>query len=288
VTRFPGLDPRLNMAMVGGVLGVMLVAALFAFRPATGSSFDSPGANASIPPPPFEPLGPDGLYEAFTRLGSVTVVGLPGTLSVSRAEDLVLPSGRVAAADAFFLDNPPFTATLSAGRHPVMLLHTTGADFGPAVAAAMVRVDGDAVVRWEGAQVREAPSGADPFVYGVDGGTGSFASPEAVARLKSMPSDAANALVDQLIAKYSASAIYTQTASITLDPSSGLNIVTFTSGFGDGGYASWFGFDASGKAVALLTSFDLIDDRSKPTGSTSPAGSVVPRGSTPPPATAVP
>jgi hypothetical protein len=276
VNRFQGLDPRMNMAILGGVIGFGLVTALFMFRPASSSSIDDPGGLASFPPPPFEPLGPDDLFDAYASLGAVTVGGSPGTLSVSRADDLVLPSGRVLASDAFLLDAPPFTISLPPGRHPVMLLHATGADFGPAIAAAMVRVAEGRVIRWEGAQVRDAPTGADPFVYGVDGGTGSFASVEAVARLTSMPPDAATALVDQLVDKYSSGRGYVQSASITIDQSSGLNIVTFASGFGDGGYASWFGFDASGQPAALLTSFDLIDDPSKPTGSTAPTGTRVP------------
>ena len=33
----------------------------------------------------------------------------------------------------------------------------------------------------------------------------------------------------------------------------------FQSGWGDGLYASWFGYDAQGRVVALLTDFNVVD-----------------------------
>ena len=264
----------MSMAIAGGLLGFVLVAVLFTFRPASGSSFDDPGDPvASFEPPPFEPLGPGGLYAGYERLAPVTVGGNPATLSVSRVDDLVLPSGRILASDAFYLDTPPFTVALPAGTHPVFLLTVTGPATGSTSAAAMVRVDGGRPIRWEGAQTADAPPGAEPFVHGVDSGTSSFASAEAIALLKSLPNDAQTALMDQLLDKYRNGGDFGVAESITVDPASGANIVTFLSGYGDGGYASWFGFDASGQAVALLTSFDLIDDPSKPRRRSSPGGS---------------
>jgi hypothetical protein len=262
------------MAIAGGLLGFVLVAVLFSFRPASGSSFDDPGDPvASFDPPPFEPLGPEGLYAGYERLAPVTVAGDPAMLSMSRVDDLVLPSGRILASDAFYLDTPPFTVTLPAGTHPVFLLIVNGPATGSTSAAAMVRVDGGVPIRWEGAQTADAQPGAEPFVHGVDSGTSSFASAEAIALLRSLPNDAQTALMDQLLDKYRNGGDLAVAQSITVDPASGTNIVTFLSGYGDGGYASWFGFDASGQAVALLTSFDLIDDPSKPTRSFAPQGS---------------
>jgi hypothetical protein len=253
------------------------VAVLFAVRPAglspAGGSPLEPGYGVpSFAPSPFEPLGPEGLFEGYSTLGTVTIGGAPGTLSVSRADDLVLPSGRVLAADAFYLDTPGFTIELPAGRHRILLLHMSGSSVGSTIAAAMVRVGDRQPVRWEGARTATS-TGPEPFYYGVDSGTASFASTEAIERLRAMPADASSALVDQLVNAYSTGGDFKETASITVDPTSGANIVTFQSGYGDGGYPCWFGFDASGTAVALLTSFDLIDDPSIPTHSSAPGGS---------------
>jgi hypothetical protein len=212
----------------------------------------------------------------------VTVDGHPAKLAVSRVDDLVLRSGRILASDAYYLDTPPFTVALPAGTHPVLLLTVTGRDIGSTSAAAMVRVEGGAPIRWKGAQIRDAPPDAEPFIHGVDSGTSSFASAEAITHLRSLPTDARTALIDQLLDKYRNGGDFGVAQSITVDPATGANIVTFLSGYGDGGYPSWFGFDASGNAVALLTSFDLIDDPSKPTGSRASPGSAVTPGSVAP------
>lgn len=37
------------------------------------------------------------------------------------------------------------------------------------------------------------------------------------------------------------------------------NIIMFTSGWGDGFYASWFGYDAQGHVAALVTDFTVVD-----------------------------
>jgi hypothetical protein len=268
------------MAIVGGVLGLVLVAMLFTFRPATSSTVQEPGyPTFSLAPLTFEPLGPDGLARAYENLGRVTIGGRSATLSLSRAEDLVLPTGRVGAGDGFFMDAEPFTVTLPPGHHPVLLLNAGDAS-GQSVAAAMVRTQGGNPVRWEGAHVAGDPS-ADPFAYGVDSGTGSFISPEAVARLKQLTADQASAVTDALLAEYKSDPATAQTAAVTIDPSTGANVVTFTSGYGDGGYASWFGFDADANAVALLTSFDLVDDPARPTRSIRPGATIQPGDSVP-------
>jgi len=38
----------------------------------------------------------------------------------------------------------------------------------------------------------------------------------------------------------------------------------FSSGFGDGFYASYFGLDASGEVVALVTDFAVVDWDARP------------------------
>jgi hypothetical protein len=254
VQRLTTLDPRALMAIVGGVLGVVLVIAVLALRgayaaPGIGYPY---GVIPSYAPPPFEPLGSDGLYEAFDRLGRVTVAGRPARLSVARAEDIVLPSGRITVGDAYLLDASPLPVTFPSGRHAVLVLEVTN-DYGPAVAAALIRVADSMPVQWK------------PLTtYGVDSGTTGFASPEALAAFHAMSSRKAQAITGQLLDEYDAGAGYILTAAVTIDPSSSANLVTVTSGYGDGSYRVWFGEDAGGKAVALLASFDLIDDPTKP------------------------
>ena len=44
-----------------------------------------------------------------------------------------------------------------------------------------------------------------------------------------------------------------------LDPESGLNLIAFSSGWGDGCYPSYWGLDAQGQATCLLTDFRVIE-----------------------------
>jgi uncharacterized protein DUF4241 len=47
-------------------------------------------------------------------------------------------------------------------------------------------------------------------------------------------------------------------ASVVLDPPSGLNVVMFKAGLGDGAYASYWGLDAGGEPACLVTDFGVL------------------------------
>ena len=47
-------------------------------------------------------------------------------------------------------------------------------------------------------------------------------------------------------------------ALVTLEENTGLNCVIFSSGIGDGFYASYWGFDEAGQAACLMTDFGLL------------------------------
>jgi hypothetical protein len=48
------------------------------------------------------------------------------------------------------------------------------------------------------------------------------------------------------------------------------NIICFSSGFGDGCYPSFFGWDAEGKVCALITDFCLFDSPEEATVASKP------------------
>ena len=260
------------MTLLGGVIGIVLVAVILSMRPigvigGTYPSFEPylPGAASQSPGVP--PLDAEGLFDSYQRLGRVRVGGVPATLSVSRTDDLVLPTGRVIATDPFFLDSPPFLIRLTPGSHPVMLLEVATSGSSRRVAAAMVR-DGTAdPVTWKPGRITDAGEPATAFAYATDGGTGSFSSPEAIERFQRLSELQIDDLFKRLADGFEATEL---TSTVVLDPTTGANVVAFSSGFGDGSYASWFGFDAAGDPVALLTSFDLIDSDQQPTGTSTP------------------
>lgn len=189
---------------------------------------------------------------------------------VINAADLIVKSGRVAAADPFvsLTDMTPFTQTVPNGTFPVRLA------VGDHIAAngvkdnrvAFARIDfsNNPIVRWQLA-VRPGQTPADLkddqiFGYGVDAGTGAFFDPlasKAAAALLDANPDAwqdwqrqGEAIGPKVIGPY---------AFLFNLPLGDVNVVMFHSGWGDGYYASWFGFDAAGNVVALVTDFATID-----------------------------
>jgi hypothetical protein len=253
------------MMALGGVLGIVVVAVIAVTAPGPPSALvpAAPSASADGAPagPPEMAIGE--VYGRFARLGQVTSGGSAAQLSVSRAGDLVLQTGRVVAADVFFFDTLPFTRWLPAGTHPVFVLHATaGSD--DRIAAAMIRVAPGDPVRWEPALTPGQDASRLPpdqfFGYGVDSGIGCFASAEAVeylSRAGARADDAYSARVQA--AMFPSSTEIHETADIPVGDGTGLNVVAFSSGWGDGGYASYFGLDAVGKPLVLVTTFGIID-----------------------------
>ena len=251
-------------AAVITVVGVGAVIALPRERgPAPG---ESPAAGGGLPAdgsfPPSLPI--DEIYALIRDGGGSAASYHEGvTTTVAIAGDVVLPSGRLVASDGMILDAPPFTLTVEPGRYLVSLLVTDFPASGDhRVAAALVRVADGEPVDWQLAVV----DGQDPtelgpdeiFGYGVDSGSGAFTSPEAAAILAD---EAAfqryhTAALDAL---YPDDQTIMDSTSLNVDPVTGANVVTFSSGFGDGVYATYAGLDAAGAPVVFLTDFAILD-----------------------------
>jgi hypothetical protein len=226
--------------------------------PELSASGQTPGPTL---PPPLTPLEVSGAFEDPGEL--VTSWG-PVTLRVERPAELVLPSGQIAAADAFFVDGDSVLATLPSGRYPVELLVARSDDGDERIAAARVVAPGTQTgsgLTWEPALFPgQDPSTLAPgefFGYGVDSGTGSFFGPEAGA-LASGPEEY-EAFADQLLDLLDDHQRLTWSwAELVLDEATGANVVAFSSGFGDGAYPSFVGRHDS-RAVAFMTDFLILD-----------------------------
>jgi hypothetical protein len=259
------VDERGRALLAGGGLGVVLLLVLVALGgggvPGVGGGpTRGPGSEpvGSLP----SPLPVADLYRLFSEPGIANSDGTPVRLSVSKVADLALPSGRVVAADAFMVgpDALPFTRTLAPGVHPVLLLRADFGDGTRSVAAAMVRAGSGDPVRWELALVPgqdAALLGPDQvFGYGTDSGTGSFTSAEAAASLTRARAEGfTKRLLDAL---GTTAETYRDTADVAVE-GSGLNVVAFSSGWGDGAYPSWVGVSPDGTAVELLTSCEILE-----------------------------
>ena len=151
------MDRRSGL-LVGLVLiaaAALLVVQVLQSRQTDVATNGSPTPAASFPPP----MAVEDLYAAFEAGGSATSAGEPTSLTTVPAGDLMLPTGRVVAADVFFFTTEPFTRRLPVGRHPVLLLSSArDPELVGDVAAAMIRVAPGDPVSWELAVV----PGQDP------------------------------------------------------------------------------------------------------------------------------
>jgi hypothetical protein len=194
------------------------------------------------------------------------------------AGSLRITSGRIVATDPLVqLDRAPFARAIEPGTYPVWLAIDTGQD---AVGFALLRLGEARPVRWEPADPGRG--------YGVDTGIGCFADAASattiaereraeVARAAEVVSrriDPADydrwhdelqressrvpSLLDVMNAQ-GLSAPHPRAVHVCVDPDTGANLVAFRSGIGDGVYASYFGLDARGAVVALVTDFKLAD-----------------------------
>lgn len=199
-----------------------------------------------------------------TKLNGETVVETV-PFKVVEAGTLKLPSGRLSAADPFIAlsDAKPFAQPVPSGTFPVRLAVGDFPSGGTRVTFARIDFSGAPVVRWSMAVVEGQDIATlkdnEIFGYGVDAGTGAFFDPlasEAAARLLDANPDAwedwqtkGEANGPKIIGPY----------SFLLDLDLGdANAVMFHSGWGDGFYASWFGFDADGNVAALVTDFATV------------------------------
>jgi hypothetical protein len=214
----------------------------------------------ATPVPPS--IAPEDLYAAFGSPGPAISFGEEVATRVEDAGHVVLPTGRLVASDAFIIDGLPFTTSVPPGHHPVSVLRVDFAGADRRVGAAMVRVAPEEPVRWQLALVEgQDPSVLGPgefFGYGVDGGTGSFTSPEATDRLKDVA--AYKTYSDALMAGLNpGGGVFPLAFTVEVDPGSGANVVAFPSGFGDGAYPCFVGLDLQGRPVVFMTDFGILD-----------------------------
>jgi hypothetical protein len=90
------------------------------------------------------------------------------------------------------------------------------------------------------------------FGYGVDAGTGCFMDAEAAKILAGR--EDGHEFYEQVIEP-----VYDEWADIPLNED-GLNMILFRSGWGDGFYASYWGFDENDEVACLVTDFAVLDE----------------------------
>jgi hypothetical protein len=180
--------------------------------------------------------------------------------------NLKIVSGRIAACDPFVSidDRRPFSEPVPNGTYPVRLAIAEGGINDGRIAFARVDFSSAPVVAWKIAVV----AGQDPaslkngeiFGYPVDAGTGAFYDPKAGEALVHLLKANPDAWEDwQARGEDNGRAANLKPNFFLMLEAGAANVAMFASGWGDGFYASYFGYDKEGRVAALVTDFAIID-----------------------------
>lgn len=180
---------------------------------------------------------------------------------------LSLPTGRIVANDSLSMfETEPFAENVSPGKYPVKLyIHHIGKD--RRVSFSEIRFSAKTPVRFAPALLAEQDADTlgekEYFGYGVDSGIGGFMDELTCLKVHKLIDTSSAQLNEALEEALENNYVHTYTtANITL-PKESCNMVLFSSGFGDGVYPSFWGYDESDTICCLITDF-LTSDASNP------------------------
>jgi hypothetical protein len=190
--------------------------------------------------------------DAFAERDSVVVVG-----------ELQLPTGAVVGCDPYFCaGQPAFARTDEPGACAVEVRLVDLPDWGLRVALARIVFSSRRAERYEEAEREGTGSNA----YFVESGVGSFMDVETrdafaeVLEEHYRQNPTGNYYTDVLAPEFERHAAPGGIGRWNLHvlPRSDLNIAMFSSGLGDGSFGSFWGLDAEGEPVTLVTDFELL------------------------------
>jgi hypothetical protein len=196
-------------------------------------------------------------------------------ISTRQIGELVPTSGKLLACDLLIVPDDRYfiKQSLNPGRYPVIL---SVADFSPVddtrIACAAVYIREGSTVKWQVATINDPGNRqkGERCSYGVDSGSGCFMDVEAaqiIAPLvweQSDEQDKFEEFCDEVLVEMEKNSFdkhgAASWANVRVSDSSEANVVTFSSGWGDGGYASFWGYDESGNLNCLVTDFALFGE----------------------------
>ena len=149
------------------------------------------------------------------------------------------------------MECPGFLAAFQKAHGLRMEREMTKLEYQSALAG--LRISENSPVRWEIA-TRPGEDEATGHGYCVDSATGCFMDADAAFWAAKRTEHDEEFFEDQMT--------YTDTwgwVNVASDHSDAANVVAFTSGWGDGGYLSFFGYDATGKPACLITDFGVLE-----------------------------
>lgn len=177
--------------------------------------------------------------------------------------EINLPTGKIVACDPLVdPETPPFNKQVKAGKYPVTLyIHCINDD--KRVGFAKLSFSDALPVRFENAvddeQSLEDLEEDEWYGYGVDSGTGSFMDEKTAVLFVELMDSSEEYTVPEFDEMLEESYIDTYCAANFTLPDTDLNLAAFSSGFGDGLYPTYWGFDGDGNICCLITDFQTVD-----------------------------
>ena len=168
---------------------------------------------------------------------------------------LKISSGKIIACDPIVMDDAhPFAQVFPVGNFPVQLA-LAKFEKGERVAYSRIKFSDNPVVLWMLAtkEGQEPLSLADSsfYCYGVDAGTGIFIDSVANDKFKVKDYKEWEHVFVTKADKHGYTGF--------IHYFDGLGLATFSTGYGDGCFASYIGFDEAGNVCRLLTDFGLVE-----------------------------
>lgn len=177
---------------------------------------------------------------------------------------LHLPTGKIVASDpTVFFDEEPFVIEVEKGSYDVILSIARINHLDERVCYAMLKFKENKPIRWEfalrkGDDISKLNEGR--FLgYGVDSGTGCFIDLESREILNELYFDEELDFDNILCKEQEKNYVHTwDWINYNFEGLPNNNLIAFSSGWGDGGYASYFGFDENDQVVCLVTDFQVV------------------------------
>lgn len=193
------------------------------------------------------------------------------------------PTGTIFACDPLveLEDTPPFIQTIQAGTYPVKICVVPSEKYGDRYACVKVEVSQEKPVRYElgmtgKENLEEELNEGDCFGFGVDAGMGCVADIQTQAAFKTywakrLEEDSGidpynDLFCDLLEENAKAHPKYQENYGNWLNftvPDTCCDLPLFASGWGDGYYPVYFGYDARGEVCAVYVYFIDIEDSYK-------------------------
>jgi hypothetical protein len=175
--------------------------------------------------------------------------------------ELKIESGKVIACDPIVMhDAEPFVQNFPIGQFPVQL-SIAKIGYDQRVAFSRILFSDNEVAKWEFALRKgqePIPIISETFYgYGVDGGIGLFIDEKANAVFNELTSNDQSLwakVFNKEMDKH-----YRKTWQYVLYEFDGHSLSCFSTGYGDGTYGTYVGYDKKGNVCRLLTDFNIVD-----------------------------